>query len=181
LENIPVYEEPEPTPTPEPTEEPKPEPEPTGDPNIPEVIEDLTKVDLEAVVATNLTEAQVEQLTEAAMETFETAEQGSPEYEQALDALFVVAQADDIVISEELAAIPGAVALVDAINFIGNVGADMSPKVREESEKIVVTAVVAVGAAVNAATGAALTAAAPASGGAAPSGGSSGGTLRRRI
>ncbi len=187
LENIPVYEEPEPTPTPEPTEEPKPEPEPeptpepTGDPNIPEVIEDLTKVDLEAVVATNLTEAQVEQLIEAAMETFETAEQGSPEYEQALDALFVVAQADDIVISEELAAIPGAVALVDAINFIGNVGADMSPKVREESEKIVVTAVVAVGAAVNAATGAALTAAAPASGGAAPSGGSSGGTLRRRI
>jgi hypothetical protein len=188
LKKIPVYKEPVIEPTPEPTEppkptptpEPEPTPEPTGDPNIPKVIEDLTKVDLEAVVATNLTEAQVEQLTEAAMETFETAEQGSPEYEQALDALFVVAQADDIVISEELAAIPGAVALVDAINFIGNVGADMSPKVREESEKIVVTAVVAVGAAVNAATGAALTAAAPASGGA-PTGGSSGGTLRRRI
>jgi hypothetical protein len=188
LKKIPVYEEPVIKPTPEPTEppkptptpEPEPTPEPTGDPNIPEVIEDLTKVDLEAVVATNLTEAQVEQLTEAAMETFETAEEGSPEYEQALDALFVVAQADDIVISEELAAIPGAEALVGAINFIGNVGADMSPKVREESEKIVVTAVVAVGAAVNAATGAALTAAAPASGGA-PAGGSSGGTLRRRI
>ena len=188
LKKIPVYKEPVIEPTPEPTEppkptptpEPEPTPEPTGDPNIPEVIEDLTKVDLEAVVATNLTEAQVEQLTEAAMKTFETAEEGSPEYEQALDALFVVAQADDIVISEELAAIPGAVALVDAINFIGNVGADMSPKVREESEKIVVTAVVAVGAAVNAATGAALTAAAPTSGGA-PAGGSSGGTIRRRI
>jgi hypothetical protein len=49
--------------------------------------------------------------------------------------------------------------LVGAINFIGNVGADMSPKVREESEKIVVTAIVAVGAAVNAATGAAMMAA----------------------
>jgi hypothetical protein len=191
LTNIPTPEipivdpKPEPKPTEEPTQEPAPTPEPiptpepTGDPNIPEIIEDLTKVNLEAVVATNLTEAQVEQLTEAAMQTFETAEQGSPEYEQALEALFVVAQANDIVISEELAAIPGAAALVDAINFIGNVGADMSPKVREESKKIVVTAVVAVGAAVNAATGAALTAAAPASGGAS-TGGSSGGTSRRR-
>ena len=189
LANIPTPEKPivdpqpkptvEPTPEPTTTPEPVPTPEPKGDPNIPEVITDLTKVDLEAVVATNLTEAQVEQLKEAAYATFETATQGSPEYEQALEALFVAAQADDIVISEELAAIPGAVALVDAINFIGNVGADMSPKVREESKKVVVTAVVAVGAAVNAATGAALTAAAPASGGA-PSGGSSGGTLRRR-
>ena len=35
----------------------------------------------------------------------------------------------------------------------------MSPKVREESEKVVVTAIVAVGAAVNAATGAAMMAA----------------------
>jgi hypothetical protein len=171
--------DPTPKPTIDPTPEPIPTPEPTGDPNIPEIIEDLTKVNLEAVVATNLTEAQVKQLTEAAMQTFETAEQGSPEYEQALAALFVVAQADDIVISEELAAIPGAAALVDAINFIGNVGADMSPKVREESKKIVVTAVVAVGAAVNAATGAALTATTPASGGAS-TGGSSGGTSRRR-
>ena len=40
----------------------------------------------------------------------------------------------------------------------------MSPKVREESKKVVVTAVVAVGAAVNAATGAALTASAPSGG-----------------
>ena len=192
LKKIPVYEEPVIEPTPEPTEppkptptpEPEPTPEPTGDPNIPEVIEDLTKVDLEAVVATNLTEAQVEQLTEAAMATFETATQGSPEYEQALDALFLVAQADDIVVDEELAAVPvlGAtvVALTEALNFMGNVGSDMSPQVREESKKIVVTAVVAVGAAVNAATGAALTAAAPAAGAGAPSGGS-GGTTRRRI
>jgi len=183
LANIPTPETPivDPQPEPEPTKEPEPNPtpEPSGDPNVPEVIENLAEVNLEAIIATNLTEAQVEQLTEAALETFETATQGSPEYEQALEALFVVAQADDIVISEELAAIPGAAALVGAINFIGNVGADMSPKVREESKKIVVTAVVAVGAAVNAATGAALTASAPSSGGAS-SGGSSGGTSRRR-
>jgi hypothetical protein len=51
-------------------------------------------------------------------------------------------------------------AAVDALNFVGNVGSDMSPKVREQSEKIVVAAVVAVGAAVQAATGAAVSAAA---------------------
>jgi len=192
LANIPTPEKPivdpqpkpkpteQPTQEPTPTPEPVPTPEPTGDPNIPEVITSLTDINLEKVDPAQLTDTQVEQLKEAALQTFETATQGSPEYEQALEALFVAAQADDIVISEELAAIPGAVALVDAINFIGNVGADMSPKVREESKKVVVTAVVAVGAAVNAATGAALTAAAPASGGAS-AGGSSGGTLRRRI
>lgn len=188
LKKIPVYEEPTPEPTeqpePTPTPEPEPTPEPTGDPNIPEVIENITDVNLEAVNPAELTEAQVEQLVEAAMETFETATQGSPEYEQALDALFVAAQADDIVVNEELAAVPvlGAtvVALTEALNFMGNVGSDMSPQVREESKKVVVTAVVAVGAAVNAATGAALTAAAPAAAAGAPSGGS-GGTLRRRI
>jgi hypothetical protein len=52
---------------------------------------------------------------------------------------------------------------VEVLNFLGNAGADMSPKVREESEKVVVTAVVAVGAAVASATGAATSAAASAS------------------
>lgn len=190
LANIPTPEtpivdpKPEPKPTQEPTQEPTPTPEPvptpepTGDPNIPAVITNITEINLEAVNPAELTNAQVEQLKEAALQTFETAVQGSPEYEQALEALFVAAQADDIVLSEELAAIPGAEAVIGAINFIGNVGADMSPQVREESKKVVVTAVVAVGAAVNAATGAALTAAAPTGG--ASSGGSSGGTLRRR-
>lgn len=193
LTNIPNPDKPiiEPTkepvinPTPEPTvtPEPVPTPEPTGDPNIPEVITNITDINLEAVNPAELTDGQVEQLKEAALQTFETATQGSPEYEQALEVLFVAAQADDIVVNEDLAAVPvlGAtvVALTDAINFLGNAGADMSPKVREESKKVVVTAVVAVGAAVNAATGAALTAAAPTGG--ASSGGSSGGTLRRRI
>lgn len=159
---------PEPTPTEEPTQEPTPEPtkepvvEPTKEPeepakpeeeekevikaeDLPEIIsaELLSKIDLTELVATDLTEAQAEALVEAAMETFETAEKGSDAYEQALDALYVAAAADDIVISPELAAIPGAAALVDAINFMSNVGADMSPAVREESEKIVVSAVVA--------------------------------------
>ena len=98
------------------------------------------------IAPSEMTDAQVEQLKEVAISILETTEQGSPEYEAALDALFVAAQADDIVLSEELVAIPVlgnvAVGITNAINFIGNVGSDMSPKVREESKKIVVSAVV---------------------------------------
>jgi hypothetical protein len=154
----------------EPVEEPSPiEPEPIEPPiiepeeesitsaeELPEELstEELMQVDLEQIIATDLSEAQVEALIEAALETFETAEQGSEEYVQALEALFVAAQADDIVLDESLAAIPllgdvlgGATELV---NFLGNAGADMSPQVREQSEKVVVTAVVAVQAALSA-------------------------------
>ena len=187
LDSIPPYEEPAPTPTEtkepveKPTEvipEPLPDPEPpvSPEPNQPELPVDVATVDPQS-----LSNEQVAELISVANEILNNSEQGSPEYEQALDALFVAAQADDIVISEELAAIPGAEALVGAINFMGNVGSDMSPKVREESKKVVVTAVVAVGAAVNAATGAALmaTPSAPSAGGA-PSGRSSSTGYRRR-
>jgi hypothetical protein len=144
---------------PEPIEPPIIEPEEesiTSAEELPEELsaEELMQVDLGQIVATDLSEAQVEALVEAAMETFETAEQGSPEYEQALEALFVAAQADDIILDEALAAIPllgdvlgGATELV---NFLGNAGADMSPQVREDSEKVVVTAIVAVQAALSA-------------------------------
>jgi hypothetical protein len=98
------------------------------------------------------------------METFETAEQGSEEYEQALDALYLAAEQDDIVLDPALAAIPGLAAATELVNFFGNAGADMSPKVREESEKIVVTAVVAAGAAIQSAAAAASTASAPSGG-----------------
>jgi hypothetical protein len=156
---------PEPEPQPEPQPEPKPEPE-QGAAEIPEVIENLMEVNLEAVDPTELTAAQAEQLVEAALETFETAEAGSPEYEQALDALFLAAQEDDIEVDPTLAAVPLignlAVGLTDALNFAGNIGADMSPKVRELAEKQVLVSVVAVGAAVQAAAGAATSAAAAA-------------------
>ena len=134
-------------------------PEEKGSEEIPEVIENLMDVDLEAVDPTELTEAQAEQLVEAALETFETAEEGSPEYEQALEALYLAAEQDDIELPEELAAIPGLAGAVEVLNFLGNAGADMSPKVRAESEKVVVTAVVAAGVAVQAAAGAATSAA----------------------
>jgi uncharacterized protein YoxC len=162
--------EPEPEPTEEPTTEPTPEettepstpePTPTEEPELPteepitsaeelpEEIsaEQLMDVDLSEIVATDLTEAQAEALVEAALEVFLTAEEGSPEYEQALDALFTAAQQDDIVLDPAIAAIPllgnAVQGLTDALNFMSNVGADMSPETREESEKVVVSAIVA--------------------------------------
>ena len=86
------------------------------------------------------------ELVAVAYEIFETAEPGSQEYEAALAALMVAAQANDIVLDEEVLAIPlvgdllgGA---VEMINTISNLGADMSPQVRETSEEVVVAAVI---------------------------------------
>jgi len=63
-----------------------------------------------------------------------------------LDTLLEEAQADDVKIPVEIANIPvlGAtiVALTDALNFVGNVGADMSPEVRAQAKKEVVAAIV---------------------------------------
>jgi hypothetical protein len=186
LDSIPSYEEPTPTPTEteEPVKEPeevKPEPIPEPEPPVsPEPSKPELPVNIETVDPATLSNEQVAELISVANEILNNSEQGSAEYEEALEALFVAAEANDIELSEELAAIPGLSAAVDAINFIGNVGADMSPKVREESEKVVVTAIVAVGAAVNAATGAALTAAAPSAAASASAGGSGGTSSTRR-
>lgn len=160
---------PKPTPTPTPT--PTPEPKPTEKPTV-EIKEEITAENIEAVVeelATikpqELSEEQQTLIVEAAMQTFETAQQGSEAYEAALDALLVVAQADDIVLNEELAAVPlignVAGAAVEVFNALGNAGADMSPQVREQSEKVVIAAVI-VGQVAMTATAAATSAAAAA-------------------
>ena len=103
-------------------------------------------VELDKVVPTDLTPEQAEQLVEAALETFETATEGSPEYQQALEALAVAAQQDDIVLDESIADIPGvgqaAAAVVAVFNLVGNVGADISPKAREKAQTLVVTTLV---------------------------------------
>jgi hypothetical protein len=181
LEAIPPFREPTPTPTPseEPTEEPtenvvdptpEPEPEPTPEePTESELLEQEAIAEIETLAETDpeeLTEAQAEQLTAAAMVIFETAERGSEAYNQALEALAIVAVADDPKLPEEFAAIPGAAAVLETFNALGNVGADMSPQVREEAEQTVIASVIAVGAAVSAASTATIAAAAaPASGG----------------
>ncbi len=146
--------------TPEPEQSETPEPELRVDEAVSE-IENLVEIKPE-----ELTDAQVEELVEAALVVFETAEQGSPAYEQALEALAVAAEADDLEVPAELAAIPllgdVAGAVLDVFNDLGNIGADMSPQQREKAEETVVAAVVvgqvaqmAMGAATTAATGAA--------------------------
>jgi hypothetical protein len=109
-------------------------------------LEDLTKVNFAEIKATDLTSAQAEQLKEAALQTFETATQGSPEYNAALEALLVAAQQDDIVVDEALAEIPGigaaAVAVAEVLNLLSNVGADISPEAREDAQQATVAAVI---------------------------------------
>ena len=156
----------DPTPEPEPSKTPKPEPEPELPITESEAVSEIEN--LVEIAPENLTEAQVEQLVEAALVVFETAEQGSPEYAQALEALAVAAEADDPEIPSELAAIPllgdVAGATLEVLNNLGNVGADMAPQVREQAEKTVIASVIAaqaaisaVGAATSAATSAAST------------------------
>lgn len=157
----PVIPEPVPTPVPPPTPNPEPTPVPApSTPPVTEVLQNVANVD-----PTTLTQTQVAELKAAALATFETAQPGSKEYEAALDVLLIAAQADDIVLDEELAAIPlignVAGAAVEVLNALGNAGADMSPKVREQSEKVVIAAVI-VGQVAMTATAAATSAAAAA-------------------
>jgi hypothetical protein len=169
---LPPEEEPAPAPAPseEPVVEPKPnEPEPTPEPKPSHPTEESSVAlieDLSSVAPEKLSDAQVEQLVEAALVVFETAAQGSPEYEQALEALAVAAQADDEELPAELAAIPllgdVAGAALEFFNDLGNLGADMSPKERAKAEKTIVGAVI-VGQVASMATAAAGAAAASAS------------------
>jgi hypothetical protein len=107
--------------------------------------------ELEDIAPEDLSEEQLAALLGSALAAFETAEEGSAEYEAALDALAILAQADDPQLPEMFEGIPGAEEILAAFNALGNMGADMSPQVREEAEKIVVTAIVAVNAALSAA------------------------------
>jgi hypothetical protein len=110
-----------------------------------------------------LTSAQVVELQAAAIETLAVTSEDSPAYNQALDQLYVAAQADDIVVDQAIADVPvlgaAVVGVTNAINAIGNLGSDMSPAHRAKAKKEIVAAVVATGAAVNAVTSAAALAA----------------------
>lgn len=160
-----ISKEPEPLPSPEPPIEPEPSPSLPEKPE--EIVSELLNVEPE-----NLTDAQVEQLVKAALETFETAKPGSEEYQQALEALAVAAEADDLELPQELAAIPligdVAGAALEIFNNVGNIGADMAPQTREQAEKTIIASVIAAQAAigaVQAATSAATAAASTASSG----------------
>lgn len=131
---------------PEPSvEEPVSPVEPVSEPVMPISIPEVPSLD-ELLNEEKISIEQAEVLQEMAFEILETAEKGSEEYEAALEALALAATADDIVLDEELAAIPvvGAIAesLVDLINFADNVGVDMAPETRERAEETVIAAVI---------------------------------------
>ena len=98
--------------------------------------------------------ALAEEITEIALAKFEVAEKDSEEYEVALAMLAVAAEADDPDLPEELAALPvvGAVAeqVLEVMNDLGNIGADIAPEQRERAEEIVVASVIAGNIAVSA-------------------------------
>ena len=129
----------EPEPPIVPAELPLVKPEPKPEPSIVDV--DLAQIDPQS-----LSKEDMALLTNDALKTFETAMEGSAEYNQALEQLMIVAQADDIVISEELASVPvlgsTIVGLTNAFNALGNFGADMSPKARHKAKQEVVAAVI---------------------------------------
>ena len=107
-----------------------------------------------------LTSAQVTQLQTVAMATLAVTPEDSPAYNQALEQLYVAAQADDIVVDASVASVPvlgaAVVGITNTINAIGNLGSDMSPSHRAKAKKEIVAAVVATGAAVNAVTAGAV-------------------------
>jgi hypothetical protein len=121
---------------------------PQGSADIPTNLDasNLQDIDLAQIDPTELSPEQATLLVAAALETFNTATEGSPEYNQALDALYLAAQQDDIVVDESLANIPGvgqaAVAIANVLNLVGNVGADISPKARKKAQNLVVTTLV---------------------------------------
>lgn len=125
---------------------PPPPAEPPTPP--PALVAELAKQDPET-----LTDAQVALITEVAEATLASEPQGSPAYVAALEQLLVVAEADDAQLPEELAALPlignAAAAVLDAFNQLGNFGADISPKVREQAKKEAI-ATIAVGTATTA-------------------------------
>jgi hypothetical protein len=104
------------------------------------------KLDLKTVDPETISPVQQAVITQQAIAVLATAEQGSPAYEQALEALAVVAEADDPELSAELAAIPllgnVAGAVMDTFNAVGNIGADISPKERKKGQQVVVGTVI---------------------------------------
>jgi len=117
-------------------------PEVPVEPSVPSISLDL----ISEIDPSSLTQEDMDQLFDLAMLAFENSEPGSSEYEAALAALALIAIADDPELPEFLASIPVlgdiAGAVLDVFNRIGNVGADMSPAVRERSEKVIVAAVI---------------------------------------
>jgi hypothetical protein len=128
---------PEPAPEPEPIPEPAPEPEPIPEPAPEPAPQPPTPVE----------EAPLPPEVEPEAPPVEPTPEPEPPAEEVMAELAEAAIADDPVVPEALAAIPllgdAAVAVLEAFNVLGNVGADMTPEVREKSEDVIVASVIA--------------------------------------
>jgi hypothetical protein len=153
----PVDVTPDPTPTPEPTPDPTPTPgpAPVETPVEPPVVEPVpVPVDPTPTPAP----APVEVPAPAVIPdppVVETPPVPTPvepptvepqTKDEVLAALLEQAKEDDVVVPEELANVPvvgaAVVAVVDAFNALGNIGADMTPEARATAKKEVVAAVI---------------------------------------
>lgn len=190
----PVAPIPEPTPQPSPTPEPSPEPTPTPEPVVtPPVITPPSQPEVPVepapepalppeeepapapAPAPEPTEEPAPPVVEPAPEPEpvlpvpEPTEEPAPITEAEVVAeLAQAAQADDPELPAELAAIPlvgeALGAALEVFNDIGNIGADMSPEVREQAQETVVASVIVTQVAASAAsTAAAASASASAS------------------
>jgi hypothetical protein len=137
-------------PSPEPTTPVIPEPEPSQTPEpeipilpLPQEPEQTTPPTIEPEV---LPEETLPPVTEEPSPE-PTPSEEEPTKEETLEQLMLAAEEDDPQLPEELLAIPligdVAGAVLDAFNALGNVGADMTPEVREQSEKVILASVIA--------------------------------------
>ena len=128
--------DPTPEPTIEPTVDPTPEPRPTVDPTLEEPKQPPV---IEPVDPGQEPDTIIEPVIEPPVAS-------QPTVEVIVAQQIALAEADDIQIPEELAAIPVlgnvAVALADAANYVSNVGADLTPEQRKKSQKVIVSAVI---------------------------------------
>ena len=139
--------QPQPQPEPEPTkEEPAPSPEPLPEPSV--TPSEPTPAPRETIKPP-LSPEEPQPITVVEQPSTEPPIVNEPilSQEQVIEQLVLAAEEDDVELPEELAAIPllgnAAAAVLDAFNNLGNLGADMSPEVREDSEKVVVGAIIA--------------------------------------
>jgi hypothetical protein len=137
---------PTPTPTQEPTQEPQPETNTNNQQSEPILIEDISTPTPEIVLPEiEMIEPEiVEQIVEE--ETLETPiveEQSTPEeIQEQIDQEYIAENTIELAVPTALAEIPGVEQIFAATEAILNVGSDMTQEQREESQSVVVGAII---------------------------------------
>jgi hypothetical protein len=148
---------PEVVPSPQPTQEPAPQPAPAPEPEpIPEIVPPVMPV--EPPPAPRPIDTPITAPEPPTPPTAPIPEPVAPEplppviipeppvIEVTPEQLAEEAKADDPIVPQELAAIPllgdAAVAVLEAFNALGNVGADLTPEVREQAQETIIASVI---------------------------------------